>query len=83
MQLTNAQQVGSEIGTNPTQLTLPELFRKVEGSVVQVSTSIDGDDANGKSGLGSGFIYDRDGHIITNPPCGGIGRSCMQTDSYQ
>ena len=66
MQLTNAQQVGSEIGTNPTQLTLPELFRKVEGSVVQVSTSIDGDDANGKSGLGSGFIYDRDGHIITN-----------------
>ena len=33
MQLTNAQQVGSEIGTNPTQLTLPELFRKVEGSV--------------------------------------------------
>lgn len=66
MQLTNAQQVGSEIGTNPTQLTLPELFRKVEGSVVQVSTSIDGDNANGKSGLGSGFIYDRDGHIITN-----------------
>jgi S1-C subfamily serine protease len=66
MQLTNAQQVGSEIGTNPTQLTLPELFRKVEGSVVQVSTSTDGDNANGKSGLGSGFIYDRDGHIITN-----------------
>jgi S1-C subfamily serine protease len=66
MQLTNAQQVGSEIGTNPTQLTLPDLFRKVEGSVVQVSTSIDGDNANGKSGLGSGFIYDRDGHIITN-----------------
>lgn len=64
MQLTNAQQVGSEIGTNPTQLTLPELFRKVEGSVVQVSTG--GDNANGKSGLGSGFIYDRDGHIITN-----------------
>jgi serine protease Do len=66
MQLSNAQQVGSEIGTNPTQLTLPELFRKVEGSVVQVSTSTDGDNANGKSGLGSGFIYDRDGHIITN-----------------
>jgi S1-C subfamily serine protease len=66
MQLTNAQQVGSVIGTNPTQLTLPELFRKVEGSVVQVSTSTDGDNANGKFGLGSGFIYDRDGHIITN-----------------
>jgi S1-C subfamily serine protease len=66
MQLTNAQQVGSKIGTNPTQLTLPELFKKVEGSVVQVSTSIDGENANGKSGLGSGFIYDRDGHIITN-----------------
>ena len=66
MQLTNAQQMGREIGTNPTQLTLPELFRKVEGSVVQVSTSTDGDNANGKSGWGSGFIYDRDGHIITN-----------------
>ena len=66
MQLSNAQQVGSKIGTNPTQLTLPELFRKVEGSVVQVSTSTDGDNANGKSGLGSGFIYDRDGHIVTN-----------------
>jgi S1-C subfamily serine protease len=66
MQLTNAQQMGREIGTNPTQLTLPELFRKVEGSVVQVSTSTDGDNANGKSGLASGFIYDGDGHIITN-----------------
>lgn len=65
-QLTNAQQAGSEIGTKPTELTLPELFRKVEGSVVQVSTSTDGGNADGRSGLGSGFVYDRDGHILTN-----------------
>jgi S1-C subfamily serine protease len=65
-QLTNAQQAGSEIGANPTELTLPELFRKVEGSVVQVSTSTDGGNADGISGLGSGFVYDRDGHILTN-----------------
>jgi S1-C subfamily serine protease len=65
-QLTTAQQTGSETGTHPTVLTLPELFRKVEGSVVQVSTSTDGDNADARSGLGSGFVYDRDGHILTN-----------------
>lgn len=65
-QLTNAQQGGNEIRTNPTELTLPELFRKVEGSVVQVSTSTERGNADGRSGLGSGFVYDTDGHILTN-----------------
>jgi S1-C subfamily serine protease len=65
-QLTNAQQGGNENGTNPTELTLPELFRKVEGSVVQVSTSTERGNADGSSGLGSGFVYDTDGHILTN-----------------
>lgn len=66
IQLTNAQQVGNEIVTNPTKLTLPELFAKVEGSVVQVSTSTNREDAISKYALGSGFVYDKLGHIITN-----------------
>jgi serine protease Do len=45
-------------------LTLPDLFSKVEKSVVQV-TDVDTTDLSGAR-LGSGFIYDNKGHIITN-----------------
>jgi S1-C subfamily serine protease len=45
-------------------LTLPDLFSKVEKSVVQV-TDIDTENLLGAR-LGSGFIYDNKGHIITN-----------------
>src|SRR5919109_1220717 len=45
-------------------LTLPDLFSKVEKSVVQV-TDLDTSDILGAR-LGSGFIYDNKGHIITN-----------------
>lgn len=45
-------------------LTLPDLFSKVEKSVVQV-TDIDTANLLGAR-LGSGFIYDNKGHIITN-----------------
>jgi S1-C subfamily serine protease len=43
---------------------LPDLFSKVERSVVQV-TGVDTTTPLGAR-LGSGFVYDNDGHIITN-----------------
>ncbi|MDQ3718992.1 MAG: S1C family serine protease, partial [Thermoproteota archaeon] len=45
-------------------MTLPDLFSKVEKSVVQV-TDVDTTVPLGAR-LGSGFVYDKDGHIITN-----------------
>ncbi|HJU35625.1 MAG TPA: trypsin-like peptidase domain-containing protein [Nitrososphaera sp.] len=46
------------------QLTLPHLFQKVENSVVQIT---DSNEINVfESRLGSGFVYDDNGHIITN-----------------
>jgi S1-C subfamily serine protease len=45
-------------------LSLPDLFSKVENSVVQV-TELD-NSMGGGSRLGSGFVYDKEGHIITN-----------------
>jgi serine protease Do len=45
---------------------LTQLFTKVQNSVVQV-TSSGKDSVNAfESGLGSGFVYDKDGYIITN-----------------
>ncbi|MFZ0696010.1 MAG: trypsin-like peptidase domain-containing protein [Nitrososphaeraceae archaeon] len=70
IQLGSAQQVGNERNVNVTKLTLPELFSKVEGSVVQVSTTANRENGeflpSDKSALGSGFVYDKKGHIITN-----------------
>jgi S1-C subfamily serine protease len=50
--------------TNKTQ-TLSELFKHVEKSVVQVSSEDETTELLG-SRLGSGFVYDKNGHIITN-----------------
>ena len=50
--------------TNTDSLSLPDLFTKVEKSVVQV-TEQDNSNVLG-SRLGSGFVYDKDGHVITN-----------------
>jgi S1-C subfamily serine protease len=47
--------------TNP----LSELFKNVEKSVVQISSEDETTDLLG-SRLGSGFVYDTNGHIITN-----------------
>jgi serine protease Do len=44
---------------------LTQLFSKVENSVVQVTASVNATDPYGSS-LGSGFVYDRNGHIVTN-----------------
>lgn len=46
------------------ELTLPDLFEKVETSVVQITDSDETDPLDSR--LGSGFVYDTNGHIITN-----------------
>jgi serine protease Do len=51
---------------NATSLTPTELFSRVQASVVQVTTTNRDIVGPISSGLGSGFIYDKDGHIITN-----------------
>jgi S1-C subfamily serine protease len=48
-------------------LSLPELFRTVENSVVQITVRDEEQRVFGQGDrLGSGFLYDSDGHIITN-----------------
>ena len=60
----------------PEALTLPEIFNKTENSVVQITSSSPTSNSlvikNGEQipqddvALGSGFVYDQDGRIITN-----------------
>ena len=62
----NAFQVGQVgiVKASDTELTLPDLFQNVEKSVVQIT---DSNEINlFGSRLGSGFVYDDNGHIITN-----------------
>jgi serine protease Do len=47
-------------------LTPTEIFSKVQDSVVQVTTTNRDIAGPLNSGLGSGFVYDTDGHIISN-----------------
>ncbi len=54
----------TENSTIQGSLALPDLFSKVQKSVVQV-TEPDNSNEFG-SRLGSGFVYDKDGHVITN-----------------
>jgi S1-C subfamily serine protease len=54
----------STVEASTSDLTLPDLFTRVEKSVVQIT---DSDETNPlDSRLGSGFVYDDNGHIITN-----------------
>src|SRR5918995_7287618 len=75
IQPTEAQQLehqGDLLGTNntantnATTLTPTELFSKIQDSVVQITTTNREIAGPSSSGLGSGFIYDKNGHIITN-----------------
>ncbi len=54
--------------TSQQDLSLPDLFKKVENSVVQITVRQGnaGDLLGSGEALGSGFMYDTDGHIITN-----------------
>lgn len=62
--LVSAQVSASQNSTKQSTMPLPDLFSKVQKSVVQV-TERDNSNQLG-SRLGSGFVYDKDGHIITN-----------------
>jgi S1-C subfamily serine protease len=62
--------------SSSTTTSLPDVFQRVENSVVQITTTrsnpneviiINGVPETGRStALGSGFVYDNQGHIITN-----------------
>lgn len=58
---TNAVQI-----TRNSSSTLTDLFEKTQQSVVQVSGTLSEDSPFFGASLGSGFIYDNIGHIITN-----------------
>jgi S1-C subfamily serine protease len=59
---TNAVQI-----TRNNSLTLEDLFKETQQSVVQVSgTAADSNNMLSGVTLGSGFVYDNSGHIVTN-----------------
>ncbi|HKU49547.1 MAG TPA: trypsin-like peptidase domain-containing protein [Nitrososphaera sp.] len=52
------------VEASDSELSLPDLFEKVEKSVVQITDSSETNALDSR--LGSGFVYDNNGHIITN-----------------
>ena len=54
----------STVEASDSELSLPDLFTRVEKSVVQITDSDETDQFDSR--LGSGFVYDNNGHIITN-----------------
>ena len=69
--LAQEQQVMPGSDTN-TFLSLNEIFNNVENSVVQITTSVppvsilNPSQTENSTALGSGFIYDNKGHVVTN-----------------
>lgn len=66
---TSRERVSAQIppvdnSTNTNSMSLPDLFTKVEKSVVQVTEQDNSNELGSR--LGSGFVYDKDGHVITN-----------------
>jgi S1-C subfamily serine protease len=61
----NATANAVQITTNNNISTLTDLFEETQQSVVQVSGTFNEDDPLFGISLGSGFIYDNSGHIIT------------------
>jgi S1-C subfamily serine protease len=61
----NATANAVQITTNNSS-TLTDLFEETQQSVVQVSGTLNEDDPLFGISLGSGFVYDNSGHIITN-----------------
>src|SRR5919202_428237 len=72
----SANLVPSSSSPPPSSTSLPDVFDKVENSVVQITSTrsnpneviiINGVPQTGRStALGSGFVYDNQGHIFTN-----------------
>src|SRR3712207_4336023 len=62
----NATANAVQITRNNNTLTLTDLFEETQQSAVQVSGTLNEDDPLFGISLGSGFIYDNSGHIITN-----------------
>jgi S1-C subfamily serine protease len=60
----SAQMPTNENSTAQGSLSLPDLFTKVQKSVVQVTERDNSNELGSR--LGSGFVYDKDGHVITN-----------------
>jgi S1-C subfamily serine protease len=60
----SAQMPTNENSTIQGSLSLPDLFTKVQKSVVQVTERDNSNELGSR--LGSGFVYDKDGHVITN-----------------
>jgi len=61
----DATTLGDVLSSSKSNLTLIELFEKSEESVVTIKIERIGS-ATDTGGLGSGFVYDNLGHIITN-----------------
>lgn len=57
--------VGETITDYSKKLSLIEIFEKSEPGVVRINVQRT-DQSNGTSGVGSGFVFDKQGHIITN-----------------
>lgn len=64
-QIADAQTTPNPNTFNGNSLSLPDLYSKVQNSVVQVSDVVRTINGEGTR-LGSGFFYDKEGHIITN-----------------
>lgn len=60
----SAQITPIDNSTNTGSMSLPDLFTKVEKSVVQVTEQENSNELGSR--LGSGFVFDKDGHVITN-----------------
>jgi len=59
----DATTLGDVLSSSKSSLTLVELFEKSEEGVVKIQVDRDGQNTGG---VGSGFVYDNLGHIITN-----------------
>ncbi len=56
----------SQEKTESKELSLVEIFENAESGVVRINVKRPNPELRGVSGIGSGFVYDREGHIITN-----------------
>ena len=59
-------EINNLILTESKTLSLIEIFEKSESGVVRVNIQRSEDSCGGSGGLGSGFVFDKKGHIITN-----------------